>query len=74
MDKKLNKIHENVIPKRYPQPHCTIQILQHNKTQTYFISNWPAFLAANDGSKSLYALIRIIMILRATQQSTYTIF
>ena len=56
MDKKLNEIYENLIPTK-------LTITQYNAKSYNTPYNFPAFLAwnnvRNNGSTSLYALIRM---------------
>ena len=58
MDKKVTKS-TKFDPHEMNEHALHYKLLQHNKRQTYFITNWPAFLAVKNGYTSLYAIIRI---------------
>ena len=54
MDKKLNEIHENLIPTKLT---TILYSTNYYYTNTKIPYNWPAFLAVNNGCTSSYALI-----------------
>ena len=70
MDKKLNEIHDNLIPtKLITISHSTnsYNTIKHNIPY-----NWPAFLAVNNRYTFLYALIRIRY--KGPHSNVYNIF